>query len=198
MAANVIPCVGGTITGTKKADIIDCSGASTGVTVSGGGGNDIIYGSPNADIISGGASNDIIYGGGGDDNLCGGVCDSPAASLSPLDRITALGSVTFTRGGFEDLTPLFAPRPCVPDDPRGRCNDGGGNDTKGGSGNDKSWGEGGNHADLLYGDDGADILEGSHHNDALDGGAGTDVCDGGADTDVDEASASCESISNVP
>ncbi len=29
--------------------------------------------------------------------------------------------------GVEDLTPLFAPRPCVPDDPRGRCSGGGGN-----------------------------------------------------------------------
>ena len=70
---------GETITGTKNADIIDCSGSSTGHTISGGGGADIIIGSAFADIISGGASNDTIDGGGGDDILYGGVYDSPAA-----------------------------------------------------------------------------------------------------------------------
>ena len=224
VAANVIPCVGGTITGTKKADIIDCSGSSVGVTISGGGGNDIIIGSAFADIISGGASNDIIYGGGGDDILCGGVCDSPAASVSPLDRFAALGSVMFTRGGVEGLRPQFhaAHPPCTghkKNDPG--CDGGGGNDTKGGSGNDEIWGEGGNdtinggsgddelhgglgndniyggnHADLLYGDEDDDILKGSHHNDALDGGAGEDDCDGGAGNDT--ANATCETIINVP
>ena len=95
------------ITGTKKADIIDCSGSPVGVTISGGGGNDMITGSPYADISSGGASNDIIDGGGGDDILCGGVCDSPAASSSPLDRFGALGSVIFKRGGVDGLQPQF-------------------------------------------------------------------------------------------
>ena len=43
--------VGDTITGTKKADTIDCRGSSTGHTISGGGGDDIIYGSNYIDII---------------------------------------------------------------------------------------------------------------------------------------------------
>ncbi len=225
--------VGVTITGTKNADIIDCSGASTGgYTISGGGGNDIIIGSAFADIISGGASNDNINGGGGDDILCGGVCDSPAASLgvydspavSPLVRFAAPGSVMFVRGGVEGLGPQFhaAHPPCEAhnkNDPG--CDSGGGNDTKGGSGNDIIDGgegndtiiggsgddilhggpgndilNGGNHSDMLYGDEGDDILHGSHHNDTLDGGAGNDDCDGGAGKDT--ADASCETISNVP
>ncbi len=194
---NGVTQVGVTITGTKNADMIDCSGSSTGHTINGGGGNDIIIGSAFADIISGGASNDIINGGGGDDILCGGVCDSPAASLgvydspavSPLVRFAAPGSVMFMRAGVEGLGPQFHTGhegDCLKhnkNDPG--CDGGGGNDTKGGSGND-----------LLYGDDGNDILNGSHHNDTLDGGAGTDDCDGGAGKDT--ADASCEIISNVP
>lgn len=229
---NGVTQAGETITGTKNADIIDCSGSSTGHTINGGGGNDIIIGSALADIISGGASNDNINGGGGDDILCGGVCDSPAASLgvydsphvSPLVRFAAPGSVMFMRAGVEGLGPQFhaAHPPCEAhkkDDPG--CDGGGGNDTKGGSGNDIiDGGEGndtinggsgddilhggpgndnifgGNHADLLYGDDGDDILKGSHHNDALDGGTGNDECDGGAGKDT--ADATCETISNVP
>ena len=177
---NGVPRNGQTITGTKNADIIDCSGASAGHTINGGGGNDIIIGSAYADTISGGGSNDNINGGGGDDILYGGVYTSPAAS--------SLGK----KGGGDDDT-----KGGGGNNPKGGSGsdtvDGGpGNDTiVGGSGQDNLHGgdgndeiNGGNHADSLFGDAGNDILEGSHHNDALDGGDGIDDCDGGAGKDT--------------
>lgn len=42
------------------------------VTLAGGKGNDVLYGSDNGDIIDGGAGNDTIYGGDGDDIIIGG------------------------------------------------------------------------------------------------------------------------------
>jgi Ca2+-binding RTX toxin-like protein len=184
---------GNTITGTRKADTIDCRGASSGHIISGGGGGDIIYGSDHIDIISGGAKNDTIYGEGGDDTLCGGVCDSPAASsitsgadgdgilyvgaydaTSPA-KFAALGSFAFTKGGSgNDI--IFG---------------GAGNDTIiGGSGDDELYGDGGddfisggNHDDVLYGGDGVDELYGGHHNDTLNGEDG-EVCVGGSGNDT--------------
>src|SRR5205823_677087 len=35
------------------------------------GGNDVIYGTPNADILFGGGGDDVIYGGGGNDLIFG-------------------------------------------------------------------------------------------------------------------------------
>ena len=55
----------------------------------------------------------------------------PRAALVPAFLLTVFTigceSNSESVAGVEDLTPLFAPRPCVPDDPRGRCNGSGGN-----------------------------------------------------------------------
>ena len=55
----------------------------------------------------------------------------PRAALVPAFLLTVFTigceSNSESVAGVEDLTPLFAPRPCVPDDPRGRCSGGGGN-----------------------------------------------------------------------
>ena len=71
VVASVIDCVGETITGTKKADIIDCSGSPVGVTISGGGGDDIIHGGDGDDNINGGNHSDMLYGDDGNDILEG-------------------------------------------------------------------------------------------------------------------------------
>jgi Ca2+-binding RTX toxin-like protein len=74
-----------TITGAVTTDVIDASAmtapngalvmstASTGATsVTGGGGNDTLYGTAGADVLSGGAGNDTLVGGVGADILTGG------------------------------------------------------------------------------------------------------------------------------
>ena len=176
--------VGSKITGTRKADEIDCRLSPHGHIISAGGGNDTIYGSQYIDIISGGGKDDTIYGGAGNDKLCGGVCDSPAASAltsgddddilyvgaydaSSPARFAAPRRFTFSKGGSGDDI-IYG---------------GDGNDTiLGGSGDDRLYGgdgdddiNGGNHADLLEGGPGNDTLNGGWHTDECDGGGGTDV-----------------------
>lgn len=85
-AAERLVVTGGTqltITGAVTADIIDASAftgalvmsaVSTGaVAVTGGSGNDTLYGTAGADVITGGAGNDTILGGVGADILTGGT-----------------------------------------------------------------------------------------------------------------------------
>jgi Ca2+-binding RTX toxin-like protein len=61
-----------TVTGTAGDDTIDCTGASPGKTINGGGGNDTITGTSFNDTINGGAGNDTITGGAGNDTITGG------------------------------------------------------------------------------------------------------------------------------
>jgi Ca2+-binding RTX toxin-like protein len=52
-------------------DVIDASAISESVTIYGGAGNDVIYGSQAGDHLAGGSGDDLIYGYGGNDHIYG-------------------------------------------------------------------------------------------------------------------------------
>jgi hypothetical protein len=58
-------------------DIVDLTSANfvltTGVTINGEAGNDVLWGSNGDDIINGGDGDDVIFGGAGNDTLTGGA-----------------------------------------------------------------------------------------------------------------------------
>lgn len=121
-------------------DIIDCSAVPIGVTLSGGAGNDRLIGGRFADVIRGGDGNDTIHAGDGNDSVYGG-----------------LGHDHLGLGAGHDLA-------------------------FGGDGDDGLLGR--RHSDTLYGGDGKDTLLGHTGDDLLYGNSGDDrLVDGeGEDT----------------
>ena len=161
------------------------------ITVSAGGGNDLvdlqpgdpaialpatIVGGDGADTLLGGAGDDVIVGDGGDDSLNGRGGDDKLLGGNGGDTI-------FGSGGDDTLQ-----------------GERGGDSLVGGSGRDLILGDvgpdrlrggpdadtllGGNSNDTLYGDAGDDRLDGGGHNDYLDGGDGADRIDGGNGRDT--------------
>jgi Ca2+-binding RTX toxin-like protein len=61
-----------TLNATNGADYVNVSTADAGVTITGGGGSQIVVGSGYADTISTGSGNDTINAGAGDDTITGG------------------------------------------------------------------------------------------------------------------------------
>jgi Ca2+-binding RTX toxin-like protein len=123
--------------------------------ITGGAGDDTIYGDASNNVFSGGAGNDTLYGYGGNDTLIGGI-----------------GNDLLDGGTGDDVIygDLMSTNPTT--DP------GDGADTiYGGDGNDTIYAGGGN--DTLEGGAGNDTLEGGAGNNTLDGGAGADVLNGG-------------------
>jgi Ca2+-binding RTX toxin-like protein len=120
--------------------------------IDGGAGNDVIFGSVNADYLYGGSGNDTIEGGGINDFVDGG---------SGNDNITAHG-IIFGGSGNDTIN--------APDSDNviDRIDCGAGNDNcNAGDGNDRVIGGAGN--DSLNGGDGADILVGGSGSDVLNG-----------------------------
>ena len=58
------------------------------VTITGGTGNDSLYGNDAIDVISGGAGNDYMYGGSGNDTLNGGAGDDILYGGAGKDGLT--------------------------------------------------------------------------------------------------------------
>lgn len=122
--------------------------------------NQVIRGTPNADIligangddiISGLGLNDIVLGGDGDDLISGGSGNDFLLGATGKDIIFGDNSAS----GNPDLIAS-------------------GNDTIfGGDGNDKLYGQG--LQDEIYGDFGDDYIEGGADNDKINGGDGNDV-----------------------
>lgn len=131
--------------------------------LSGGDGNDTIYGYTGDDTLAGSTGNDEVYGGTGNDEMTGG---SGNDTMSGGD-----GNDTVSGGAGND--DMFG---------------GDGNDEMtGGSGNDTLQGGDGN--DVMTGGDGNDALKGDRGDDTLTGGAGGDFfsfrADDGHDTITD-------------
>ena len=86
--------------------------ATTGVTVTGGAGNDVIVGSSAAgkvDTLTGGAGNDNITGGAGNDVISGGDGNDTLSGLAGNDTITGgAGDDTITTGTGLDLIDVGA------------------------------------------------------------------------------------------
>lgn len=141
--------------GTESSEFILCDDVSRMIvcrsgadTVTGGAGDDLIYGNQEADKLSGGAGDDTIFGGQGD--------GEPWPDASGLFR---------KQGGLEEID-------------GGEGNDliyGNFGDElmNGGEGNDTLYG--GQNEDTLSGGAGDDVLFGNRNADVLVGGTGNDV-----------------------
>jgi serralysin len=124
----------------------------------GGSGNDVLYGSNNADTLTGNAGNDILYANGGDDTVFGGAGD---------DLIYGHDGNDLLDGGTGN----------------DRLVGGRGSDTLyGGDGDDILEGVVGD--DVLFGGAGNDTLLGGDGDDLMIGGAGNNLYGGGAGADV--------------
>lgn len=170
------------VAGTDEADVIVYSGtestkiyglggddvicapaveAQYGVLISGGEGDDTIYGSSKQDNLAGDGGNDIIYGGDGNDSLTGSdgsdrIYGDPGNDFIREDGFEFDGDDYIKAGPGNDLVSA-----------------GDGHDTiKGGSGND-----------LLQGNAGNDIVKGNSGDDKLKGGLGDDYLFGGSGND---------------
>ncbi|WP_065343436.1 calcium-binding protein [Acinetobacter gyllenbergii] len=142
--------------GTAEADILRAY--TTGSTISGEVGDDVIHGNIGSDQLYGGDGLDKLYGSDGDDHLDGGADD---------DQLYAgNGNDVLIGGSGNDL--LHA---------------GDGSDQLyGGTGDDVL--NGGADNDLLDGGDGFDQLNGGTGDDILVGGTGDDVLIGGQGNDI--------------
>lgn len=135
--------------------------------VSGGAGDDRLFGADSVDQLLGGDGQDSIAGRGGDDLLDAGAGDDRVAGgdgddviVASAGRNTLLGGAgddTITAGGHNDLL-------------------------QGATGDDVIMGDSGR--DTLHGGDGADILDGGGNVDRLVGGRGDDVLTGGGAADA--------------
>ena len=160
------------VVGSNQADSINAAADNSGLTLSGGGGNDTIIGGGGADSIDGGAGNDLISGGAGDDTLLGGAGDNTIDGGDGNDFIDdfigTVGTGTNSVSGGAGNDTIYT---------------GTGNDTiHGDAGNDMLVAAAGN--DLIDGGDGDDMILGEEGSDTISGGAGVDYIDGGSGADV--------------
>ncbi|TCO68856.1 Hint domain-containing protein [Rhodovulum euryhalinum] len=157
---------------TDLADRLDASGATVGIDVDAGSGNDTITGGSGDDTILGGIDHDSLSGGLGNDSLDGGANNDSLFGDDGNDTLDGgIGSDTIYGGNDDDL--IF-----------GGGNTGNADSLYGGSGNDTIYGGDGAGYDRLYGEDGDDFLDGRLGNDTLIGGLGADTLIGGAGDDL--------------
>jgi Ca2+-binding RTX toxin-like protein len=152
-------------------------------TVSGGGGNDVLYGGTSFDDLRGGAGNDQISGGASADYLDGGAdfdlvrydfataavtvnLASPAANTGEAAGDVLLNFEGIVGSNFADML----------------IGNGDANTIVGGLGGDAI--AGGAGVDMLFGGAGADVLFGEAGGDLIAGGAGGDIIRGGLGGDL--------------
>ncbi|MEX5282167.1 MAG: hypothetical protein NW700_11475 [Nitrospiraceae bacterium] len=144
-------------------------------TITGTEGDDVLYGTNDAEIIDALGGNDYAEGRGGNDQVIGGDGHDQLFGNSGND--TLMGGA-----GNDRLYGEYAYD--IGDTPGNDVLDGGTGDDylQGDAGNDTLLGGEGN--DGLAGGDGDDVLTGGAGNDSLNGGAGADSLDGGEGDDV--------------
>lgn len=176
------------ITGSNQNDLINAtSGATTGLRLDGGGGDDTITGGTGADTIIGGTGNDSLTGNGGSDTfvITAGDGSDSIFGGSGTDSIDASGvtdGLLLSTGTTGNGT-LTGPGLSVTYTSVGVVGLGAGNDTLlGGSGSDSVSGGAGD--DELFGGAGTDTLDGGAGNDTLRGGSGSDTLFGGDGDDT--------------
>ncbi len=125
--------------------------------LSGGSGDDMLYGFAGNDVIYGGNDSDYIYGGDGNDRLY-------ARTAQTINGDSAKNYLYGENG--DDI--LYGSSKT--------------DELYGGADDDKLYGRWGN--DKLYGGDGNDLLDGGNDNDELYGGAGDDSLVGGLGEDT--------------
>jgi Ca2+-binding RTX toxin-like protein len=154
-------------------------------SLSGGNGNDNLFGGVGQNYIDGGAGNDKLYASGGADQLIGGDGDDLLDAGAGNDTLNGgIGKDTLLGGDGDDF--LYG------EDGADLLAGGSGGDTiSGGIGNDELYGGTGNDGlygnegdDNLYGEEGNDYLNGVEGNDLLKGGVGDDILDGSSGNDT--------------
>lgn len=188
-------------TGTAIGNVIH--GGNFNDTLSGHGGDDLLYGGAGNDVLAGDNGHDTLMGQGGDDLLRGGAAGDRLLGRGGADTLDGgNGNDILSGGGNADTlwgrSGTDRLNGNAGDD---RLNGGGGTDTlNGGGGNDRligkagtdrlvgangnDWLSGGGNADALWGSGGADRLNGNTGDDRLNGGGGTDTLDGGNGNDT--------------
>jgi predicted extracellular nuclease len=157
-------------TGTAGNDSLYGLYATGPVSLSGNGGNDLLYGGGGADTLDGGAGADTIVGGAGDDSMVGGadndiyLFDQAGDSIVELDGggfDSVYVSVNTTAAAFAEQWILTGAATAV----------------TGSSGADYLYGHVSANSVTLDGAGGNDYLLGSAQNDTLIGGLGDDGID---------------------
>jgi Ca2+-binding RTX toxin-like protein len=189
--------------GADTSTVVD---ATTGISVTGGTGDDTITGGPGDDNLLGSEGADTITAGAGDDILDGGKNTKTQLFADVLDGGEGTDSTGYDR---KKAVTVNLGDPAVPAGEAGEgdtvrsienVEGGDGNDVLTGSaaknridgslGNDLIDGMGGsdfirgsNGRDKLYGSGGGDVIEGEDGRDRLVGGCGRDSLDGGFGAD---------------
>lgn len=183
--------------GGSGADIIDALDSVHGVTISGGAGDDSLYGSGFSDRINGGAGADFIQGGNGDDVLNGGGGgadvlyggDGDDELYADLDDWIDGGSgydVVHMRGsiGFSLAMAWSGVEAAYGSDGSDIILANGVTESvtvASGAGDDQIYGS--VHDDVLRGDAGDDMIYGNSGNDRISGGGGNDQLTGSGGDD---------------
>jgi Ca2+-binding RTX toxin-like protein len=177
------------VTGLDGDDYLNGSNLSSGITLDGEAGNDVLLGGVGNDILTGGSGNDLLSGGAGSDFLLGGDGDDMFAYWG---SDTPIGDMLDGGAGFDDIVlhtsagqnlSLF-----LTDEMRTNIEQ-----VTGLDGNEyldgreltigiTLDGEGG--SDYLVGGQGNDILVGGAGHDFLKGSGGDDIMIGGAHDDI--------------
>ncbi len=146
------------LTGGDSDNFVRASAFTLGpVVISGGDGDDTLFGSAGNDTIDGGAGDDIILGLAGNDSLLGGGGDDAIGGEAFGGTVSSSGNDTIQGGDGDDVI----------------LGEGGNDLMQGGSGEDYLSGGEGN--DTLEGDSGFDILVGDEGDDNLEGASGDDT-----------------------
>ncbi len=135
--------------------------------ITGGSGNDTIYGDTSANTLRGGSGNDTIFTSAGVDYIDGGSGSGDWIDFSAITSTSInvnLSTQKIINDGFGNTESILNVE-----------------NINGGALNDTLYGDG--MANTIYGNAGADSLQGNDGNDLLYGGIGNDVMDGGADDD---------------
>lgn len=183
------------LSGTFGNDRIDASQFRGAVSLSGGGGNDILIGGRGHDVLDGGDGNDTIRGGDGNDTLTGGAGNDSLDGGRGTNRVretelsnaTVSSQVLTSNQGRDTLrrVQVLELSGTSGNDKLDVRRFGGRAILSGLDGHDTLIGT--NQADELIGGDGDDQLIGKAGNDSLTGGAGRDQLqgDGGRDLAMD-------------
>ena len=198
-----------TLTNNVESLVFTGTGAFTGRgnaianTITGGNGNDFLYGMGGNDTLNGGAGNDVLDGGEGADNLQGGTGNDKMTGGEGNDRLDGgegadlmvggLGNDTYivdnngdivTEGlnGGTDAVQITLHNYTLTNNVETLVFTGTGAFTGRGNAIANTI-TGGSGNDFLYGMGGNDTLYGGAGNDALDGGDGADNLQGGAGND---------------
>ncbi len=158
------------VDGFSGADTIDVSALSSGVSFTGGFGDDVLTGGSGDDLILGEEGEDIIEGGAGDDQLRGGGGDDILRGFAGDDILAGGGGTDVIEGGAGSDTNSFVGSDngvtvTLAADGSGTAEDG-------------PFTESFTSIENLFGSDNDDVLTGNDSDNVINGGLGNDVISG--------------------